>query len=131
MLSKTSKFRYYIPLCPRPKVLVTADMLDKLQFKESDSPIVTYYKNSVQKELSWYLDSQIVKHSPHVVTGSMVRNGVYTIMTSPFYFFISIEEPSLIVISCYMMMFWMLIWNTDPVIDESRLHDKYEECLKL
>ncbi len=75
--SQWSNLRYYIPLCTRPVVPVTIEMLEKVEPLEIEKVTIKEAKNKLYQELSTYLGYDIPQYSPHLYHGLMLRNGVY------------------------------------------------------
>lgn len=69
--------KYYIPLCDRPVIPVTINMIDRVTALESDNETVKKCKSRLQMELAEYLGCEILRDSPHLYRGQIVRAVVY------------------------------------------------------
>ena len=122
MLSKTSNFRYYIPLCPRPKVLVTADMLDKLKYKDSDSLTINAHKYFIHCAL-YEENFKIAKYSPHLYNGFIIRNLAYMGVV----FCLLLKGYDIVYCVGLLLLIWYGSWSFyDDILHKIRLHDTYQ-----
>lgn len=69
----SKNLRYYIPLCPRPKIIVTPEMIQQVESTPIDYPIVKKYQSKLMDALSEQLYEKIYEHSDHFLPGAAVR----------------------------------------------------------
>ena len=77
-LSTFDHFKYYIPLCTRPTIAITSNMMNNLKPLENDDEAVKNAKDKLYKELTPYIGHSIVHASNHFNQGLIVRYFVYT-----------------------------------------------------
>lgn len=119
------EWKYYIPLYSMPKVVVTMDMLDKIEPQDNDKRVIREYKIQVYDKLSYYLGRQIVKHSPHVNNGYLVRSGIYL---GTAVCLVPLTEG----ISIVSLVFFLIIYlpYSDLHMEQSNLHLQYLKLLE-
>lgn len=112
--------KYYVPLCPRPGVPVTIKMLDSIDSLESDKEMIKKCKHQLQSDLTTYLGSEIVRDSPHLYYGQLMRCVFYVDIAV----FLIPGDP---VFDVFIAMFFFAYGvNAFLVLQESLLHKKYK-----
>lgn len=107
---------YYIPLVPRPKVLVTTEMLDKITSIDTDKPVIIQYKNKLYERLIMNLGEEIVEYSPHFYFGLLSRFIFYL----GFIFYTDLEVFMFILVIYVIYSGIFVTWH-----DNFELHKKY------
>lgn len=117
--------KYYVPLCMRPRIPVTIEMLNKVEPLDTDKPIIKEHKNKLHLELSKWLGYDILQDSPHLYNGLILRSGIYSINM---WYLIPHDLFLLeIVIPVFLMVYALFSFIT---IDESDLHKRYMNLTK-
>lgn len=110
--------KYYVPLCQRPVIPVTIEMLEKVNALKTDKEIVTKCKDKLQFQLSEYLGSEIPQDSPHIYSGTIVRGAIYTGIMCWFLPIDALEFMVPIFLMSYSMFSFFFV-------DSASLHKKY------
>lgn len=115
--------KYYVPLCIRPRVPVTIEMLDKVEPWDTETPIVKECKTKLQLELSKYLGYDILRDTPHLYNGLIVRSGIY--LGSMWYFI-----PDLDLLICSIPLLISYLFFSLIATDSADLHKRYTNLTK-
>jgi hypothetical protein len=127
-LSGYEVMRYYIPLCLRPTVPVTIEMLDKIEPLDSDKPHVKEFKTKLHNELVNYLGGDIMQYSQHLNQGIMIRSGIYL---STFYHITDMNHMPLDILALFTTTFLISYGIfTMLMLDNVFLHQKYINLTK-
>lgn len=123
-ISQWSNVKYYIPLCSRPTVPVTSEMLSRIEPFDSDIPAVKECKATLLLVLSKHAGCDITQSSPHMYNGMLVRAALYS---GAMWYFIPEFDILMLSFPMFIVFYW---WFSLMTIDESCLHRRFVNMAK-
>lgn len=67
---------YYIPFCPRPKVVIDDNFMKKLEPQPGDNKLKQEFRSNLLRIFADNYMMSFMKHSPHIFPGMVVRTGI-------------------------------------------------------
>lgn len=110
---------YYIPLCPRPTVMVNEEMINALKVVDTEHQIVQDHKRKLCKELSEYFGYNILACSRHMKGGIITRFIIYGLITTYII-------PSFFTYCCLALY----VYHHISYVDFFTLHQRYKIHVK-
>lgn len=116
--------KYYIPLCPRPTIPVTIELLNSVEPLDTDKPIIQKYKERLHQNVSEHLGFDIIQSSSHMYNGMITRAAIYS---GGICYFI----PDFVILMCVLPGFLVYyLWFSIMIIDDSLLHKRIVNITK-
>ncbi len=124
--SEWKDYKYYVPLCRMPTTIVTMDMLDSIEPKDTDKQILRDHKQKVYNKLSRYFGREITKDSPHLIPGYLVRNCIY-------FGLMCVLIPYTSGASLIMSIFFLCVYlpHSLCIMNQAELYTLYINTIKL
>ena len=115
---------YYIPFYHRPTIDVTINMLERVNPEGTINPVLRESRNKVYDKLSKSLGDSILKYSPHIYTGLIIRGGIYI----PFLWYFIPSAEHFIVVTAIFLVFYSV--TSLILLDDVNLHKRYLNLMK-
>lgn len=113
---------YYVPFCPRPSLVVTRDVLDRLRKVEVDESLAVV-KQKLATELAAHFAMPLPLPSPHLYVGAGVRS---VLVSVPLSAMLCTAEPffGIVYFVVHNWVYWFVVWFS--VVDKVALCARFK-----